>query len=199
MWGNEHSHPKWVGAGVPMDFPIFKEQFHGSNPIKLRIPYIIGKILERRCLKWARMTHLDTSNTSYGQKKGRESNCQFPEFLLLGNWEIRKLNPDFLACKWHATCYWKAIDNGYNFPSNLISIGGLHTKLWAPKIMGVPTLGISGLPLGSPGTKWHLGVGPMARPKLFYKGKDGGFPQVHAMLSLVNPCLPVAHLCTKST
>jgi hypothetical protein len=30
--------------------------------------------LELRCLKWARMTHLDTSNTSYGQKKGQESN-----------------------------------------------------------------------------------------------------------------------------
>jgi len=30
---------------------------------------------------------------------------------------------------------------------------GLHTKLWAPKVVGVPILGISKLPLGSPGTK----------------------------------------------
>jgi len=36
----------------------------------------------------------------------------------------------------------------------LISIGGLHTKLWAPKVvMGVLAMGISGLPLGSFGTK----------------------------------------------
>jgi hypothetical protein len=36
----------------------------------LKVPYIIEKILERRCLKWARMTQLDIWNTSYGQKKG---------------------------------------------------------------------------------------------------------------------------------
>jgi hypothetical protein len=37
--------------------------------------YIIENILERRCLKWARIAYLDIWNTSYGQKKGRESNC----------------------------------------------------------------------------------------------------------------------------
>jgi len=39
-----------------------------------RFPYIIENILERKCLKWARMTHLDILNTSYGQKKGWELN-----------------------------------------------------------------------------------------------------------------------------
>jgi len=39
--------------------------------------YIIGKILKRRFLKWARIAHSDICNTSYGQKKGRESNRQF--------------------------------------------------------------------------------------------------------------------------
>jgi hypothetical protein len=33
--------------------------------------------LKCKCLKWACMTHLDIWNTSYGQKKNRESNCQF--------------------------------------------------------------------------------------------------------------------------
>jgi hypothetical protein len=37
--------------------------------------YIIENLLERRCLKWARIAYLDIWNTSYGQKKGRESNC----------------------------------------------------------------------------------------------------------------------------
>jgi hypothetical protein len=39
--------------------------------------YIIGKLLERRCLKWALIIHLDIWNTSYGQNKDQESNCQF--------------------------------------------------------------------------------------------------------------------------
>jgi len=38
---------------------------------------IIEKILELKCLKWARITQLDIPNTSYGQKKGWESNWQF--------------------------------------------------------------------------------------------------------------------------
>jgi hypothetical protein len=45
------------------------------------------------------------------------------------------------------------------------------------KIAGVPTLGILGLPLGSPGTKWHLGAGPMTRHKVYYRGEGGGFPK----------------------
>jgi hypothetical protein len=32
--------------------------------------------------------------------------------------------------------------------------------------------------LGVPRQKCHLGVGPMAKHKVCYKGKGGGFPQV---------------------
>jgi hypothetical protein len=49
----------------------------GQNPSPWRVIYIIEKLLKWRCLKWARMTHLDILNTSYGQKKGWESNWQF--------------------------------------------------------------------------------------------------------------------------
>jgi hypothetical protein len=148
--------PKWVptptlGVRVPMDFWIFREWLHRSKPIGLGVPYIIGKFLEHKCLKWTRITHLDTSNTSYGQKKGWESNWQFDSQPLKV-----KNHPDFLACRWHATYHWKALDEGYKFALYLISIRGLHAKLWAPKVVEVPTLGISGLSLGSPGTKWHL-------------------------------------------
>jgi hypothetical protein len=62
-------------------------------------------------------------------------------------------------------------------------IGGLHTKVHAPKVAGVPTLGISGLPLGSPKTKCHLDVDPMARHRVYYKGEGGGFPQVRVLVS----------------
>jgi hypothetical protein len=60
----------------------------------------------------------------------------------------------------------KALDKGYNFALNLISIIGLHTKLWGPKVAGVPTLAISKLPFGSPGTKCHLDVGLVERHKV---------------------------------
>jgi hypothetical protein len=100
--------------------------------------------------------------------------------------------PYFLACRCCATYRWKALNKGYNFALDFTSIRSLHTKLWAPKVVGVPTLGILGLPLGSPGTKWHLDIGLVAKHKVYYKGEGGGFPQVRAVVSLVNSCLPVA-------
>jgi len=97
----------------------------------------------------------------------------------------------------------KALDEGYNFASYLISIQGLHAKLWAPKIARVSTLVISGLPLGSPGTKCHLDVGLVEKHILYYKREGGGFPQVRAVVSLVSPSCPwlilapkVLQLCT---
>jgi hypothetical protein len=104
---------------------------------------------------------------------------------------------NFLACKWHATYHWDAFDKGYNFASNLISIEGLHIKLWGPKFARVPTLGISRLPLGSPGTKWHLDVGLVERHMVYYKGENCGFPQVRAVVNLVNLSFPMARLSTK--
>jgi len=106
-------------------------------------------------------------------------------------------SPNFLACRWCATYLWKTLDEVYNFTSDLISIRGLHTKLWAPKVVGVLTLGILGLPLGSPGTKWHLGAGLMAKHKVYYKGEGGGFPKVWAVVSFVSLCLHVVRPCTK--
>jgi hypothetical protein len=74
---------------------------------------------------------------------------------------------------------WKDLDQSYNFALDLILIKGFHAKLWTrPKVAGVPTLGISRVPLGNPGTKWHLGAGTMAKHKVYYKGEGGGFPQV---------------------
>jgi len=49
--------------------------------------------------------------------------------------------------RWRVRYCSKALDEGYSFALDLISIGGLHAKLWAPKVVGVPNVGISGLPL----------------------------------------------------
>jgi len=51
------------------------------------------------------------------------------------------------------TYCWKTLDKGYDFDLDLISIGGLHAKVWAAKIVGVPVVGISGLSFGNPGMK----------------------------------------------
>jgi len=47
-----------------------ERNYKGQNPLDWRVPYIIKKLLELKYLKWACMTHLDSSNTSYGEKKG---------------------------------------------------------------------------------------------------------------------------------
>jgi hypothetical protein len=106
--------------------------------------------------------------------------------------------PNFLTCRWLATYHRKYLDKGYNFSLNLVSIGGLHTKLWDPKVTRVRTLIISRLPFGSPGTKCHLDVGLVERHIIYYKGEGGGFPQVRAVVSLVSLSLHVAHPSTKS-
>jgi hypothetical protein len=128
----------------------------GQNSMACDVLYIIGKILKHRCLKWACITHSDIWNTSYGQKKGRESNCQFDS-------RPQKVEnrPDLLSCRGCATYRWKALNENYNFALDRTSIGGLLAKLWGSKFVGVPTGGISGLPLGSPGKNSHLDVASM--------------------------------------
>jgi len=105
---------------------------------------------------------------------------------------------DFLLCRWRATCSWKALNKRYNFALELISIGGLHAKLWGPKVTRDPTLAISRLPFGSPETKCHLDVSLVKRHIDYYKGEGGGFPQIRVMVSLLSPNLLVARPSTKS-
>jgi hypothetical protein len=127
------------------------------------------------------------------KRKGLESNCQFD------SWPLKVRNRlDFLVWTWRATYPWNVLDKGYNFGLDFTSIRGLHTKLWASKVARVPTSRILGFPLGSPETKWHLGVGPMARHRKYYKGEGGGLPQVRAMVNVVSSCLPMVRPCTKS-
>jgi len=59
-----------------------ESDFRGQNSMACGIVYITGKLLERRCSKWAHIAHLDIWNTSYGQKKGRKSNDALLSSLL---------------------------------------------------------------------------------------------------------------------
>jgi hypothetical protein len=113
--------------------------------------YINGKLLKRRCLKWARIAHLDIWNTSYDQKKGRESRP-----LKVEN------QPEILSCRRRATYRWKALDESYNFALDRTPIRGLLEKLWGFKVPEVSQGGISGLPRGSrgsPGREKSFGCG----------------------------------------
>jgi hypothetical protein len=160
--------------------------------------YIIENLLERRFLKWAHIVHLEIWNTSYGQKKGRESNCQFDSRpKKVGN------RLDLLNFRRRATYRWKALDESYNFVLDCVLIRGLLAKLWGSKVAGVPAGAISGLPHRNPGKKSHLDVGPVERSRVYYKGEGGGFPQVRAVVSLACLCCPwlvlapkVLQLCT---
>jgi hypothetical protein len=145
----------------------------------------IGKVLKFRCPKWTRMSHLDICSTSYGRKKGRESNWQFDSRPL----KVRN-RPDFGACRWSATHSWKDLDKSYNFGLDLVPIRVWGEKLWASEVLGVKIGTVSGLHFGSPRKKSHLDVGAAEICKEYYMGEGGGFPRVWAVVSQVSPSCP---------
>jgi hypothetical protein len=49
----------------------------GQNTSPWSVIYTVENFLKCRCRKWLCMSHSDIYNTSYGWKKGRESNWQF--------------------------------------------------------------------------------------------------------------------------
>jgi hypothetical protein len=159
VWGNEPSHSQvnsHVRSWSPERTPESSEHdCRGQISLPWGVLYIIGKLLKRRCLKWACMAHLDIWNTSYGQKKGRESNWQFDSRpIKVGN------RPNLLGCRQRATYCWKALDKSYNFASDRTSIRGLLVKLWGSKVPGVLVGGISGFPRGSPEKEKPFGCRP---------------------------------------
>jgi hypothetical protein len=93
---------------------------------------VIGKVLKRRYRKWPCIGHLDMKSPSYGQKKGRESNCQFDSRSL----KVR--NRPLLDIRFEsATWRWKDLDEGYNFGSDLVAIGLCSRELWPSKVPGL--------------------------------------------------------------
>jgi hypothetical protein len=109
VWGNQPSHsqvnshggnwsPKWT-------LETSKSNFKSQNSMNCDVLYIIGKLLERKYLKWACIVHLDIWNTSYGRRKGRESNWQF-----VSRPQKVENQLDTLVYKGHATYRWKALD-----------------------------------------------------------------------------------------
>ncbi len=141
----------WESSGTPENSEF---NCRGQNTSPWGVIYTFGNFLKCRCPKWPRMNHLDICSTSYGRKKGWESNWQFDSQQL----KVRN-RPNLGVCRWSATHHWKAFKESYKFALDLIPIGGLSKKLWVLKVPGVQTGTVSGLHLGSPGKKSHLDVG----------------------------------------
>jgi hypothetical protein len=149
-----YSHSRNGDLGVLRDSRSFRVWLSGQNTSTWGVLHVIGKLLKFRCQKWACMSHLDIYSTSYGKKKGRESNWQFDSRPL----KVRN-RPDLGVCKWSATHRWKVLNESYKFASDLIPIQDLSKELWTHKIPRVQTGTVSGLHLGSPRTKSHSDVG----------------------------------------
>ncbi len=144
----------------------------GQNTSHRDVFYINGKVLKCKCQKWPRVIHLDICSPSYGQKKGRESNCQFDSRpLKVKNWPL----PD--VYKRIATWHWKNLEESYNFGLDLIPIGGWSQEIWVPKVPGVQPGTVSGFLLGSPGKKCHSDVAPAEQHKEYYMGKVLASPE----------------------
>jgi hypothetical protein len=93
---------------------------------------VIGKVLKRRYQKCPRILNLDICSSSYGQKKGRESNCQFDSRPL----KVRN-RPALDVRFGSAIRRWKDFNKGYNFGLDLVVIQGQGEELWPLKVPGV--------------------------------------------------------------
>jgi hypothetical protein len=154
----------WKSSETPENSEL---DYRGQNTSPWGVFYTVGKVLNRKCRKWPRISHLDIRNTSYVRKKGRESNCNTSyvrkkgqesncstSYVRKKGWESNQQfdsqplkagnRPDVGVCRWSVTHRWKALKESYKFASDLIPIGGLNKELWAAKVPRVQTGTISG-------------------------------------------------------
>jgi hypothetical protein len=165
----------------------------GQTSMDYGILYIMRKLLKRKYLKWARIAHLNIWNTSYGQKKGPESNSR--EFASFDSRPLKVGNrPEILGCKKRATYRWKGLDETSNFASDDELIGDLLRKLWSFKVARVPKMrdfGTLTRESWESRDKMAIWMPPLRRVTEYtIRGEGGGFPQVRAVVSLVCSCCP---------
>jgi hypothetical protein len=177
----DETHTPKVGDSESFGTPELLElDSRGQNTLHWGVLYINGKVLKCRCPKWPRMSHLDICIPSYGQKKGRESNWHFDSRpLKIGNRPLPEV------VRWSATGHWKALEERYNFGSDLTLIKGRSQELWVSKVSRVQPGIVSGLLLGSPEKMCHSDVAPAGSCREYYMGEGGGFPRVQAVVSQV--------------
>ncbi len=116
----DETHTLEMGTWEPSEtLKISEFDYRGQNTLHWGVFYIIGRLKKCRCRKWVHMGHLEICRTSYGKKKGRESNWQF------NSWPLKVgSQPDLGTCRWSAIHYWKALKDSYKFDLDLNLIGG---------------------------------------------------------------------------
>jgi hypothetical protein len=103
----------------------------------------------------------------------RKAGVKLPIWLpTTKNWESPWVPCMTVACHIPLKRFWRGLQIFFRIHLDRRS----KKKLWVSKVVGIPILGILGLQLGSPMTKWHLGAGPVAKHKLYYKGEGGASP-----------------------
>jgi hypothetical protein len=128
--GGWNSHSQSWGFGVLGTSECLGFDSKAQNTSHWGVLGVIGKVLKRRCRKCPRIGHLDIGSPSYGQKKSRE--WQFD------SWPLKVKNqplPDLRIES--ARCFWKDLDEGYNFGLDLVAIRLRSRGLWAPKVPGL--------------------------------------------------------------
>ncbi len=134
MWGWSPTLGKVGDLESSRTFECLELDNKGKNTSHWGVLGVIGKVLKRRYRKCPRIGNSDIFCSSYGQKKGRESNWQFDSrSLKVGN---RCLSDIRFEC---ATWRWKDLDEGYNFGSDLVAIQLCSRKLWRFKVPRVPS------------------------------------------------------------
>ncbi len=135
----------------------------GQNPSVWRVLYIIGKLLKRKCLKWARMTHVDIWNIRPKERsrvklvvwlsttKSQES-TQFPCVKMAWDISLKSSQRGLQLC-FRPHC----------------------NQRFAHKIMGLQNRKSPNF--GSPWTKCHLDVGVAEKPIVYYKGEGVASPK----------------------
>ncbi len=129
------------GNWNPNGFPNFHRVVSRVKTHWIEKLFIPLKALESYIFKMGSHDSFGYLNNKLWLKEVLGVNCQFDSQPLKV-----KNRPDLLVFRWPASYRWKALDKVYKFASNLISIGGLHKKLWASKVVGVPISRISRLP-----------------------------------------------------
>jgi hypothetical protein len=168
--GGEAQHFQSWGFGVLRDSRISELDRKAQNTLHWGVLGVIGKVLKRRYRKWPRIGHLDICSLSYGQKKGRESNWQFDSRpLKVGN---RPLSDLQLRVRYVVE---KILTRVTSLVQTLLRSNFVVGSYEFPKSRDSTqdSFGtISGLQPGSPGSpgkKWHSGVGAAECHRVYYR------------------------------
>jgi hypothetical protein len=80
---------------LPREFPLWeleprwtlkssKSNYRGQNSLEWSVSYIIGKLLECRCLKWVCMTHLESETQVIPKRRAKNQIGS----LTLNHWKL---------------------------------------------------------------------------------------------------------------